>query len=565
MSAELIRHGRRSGQSRRDSGSKSAELPRQQLSPPQQGPRGMMLPDGTDLRQVTVLSKTDWQRIQDQLSKSSREEQRMRAQREQELALHERSKEVVKNWSNTIAGQRLKKLEARKIREEKEEEEKVQLDIEEAKFQSEKRKIAIDKAKTQQYYQTDRVKGFHGALLLTEVLKEREAQIEFRKARERASAGKDRDIYMRYQREVEMGILEDQAKARTAMEERRKCKEFQLHQINDHLKKEDLAKLTDVREGEEIKRNTERYEAEKRRIEEIKRKEREDIMKAHLQTVKDRDLIRAAERQKEEEEEEEIRIFAAAKRKMGKLRKTKEKELWLKKQDHTNKMVELLHGQLKQKVDNEDERIIKAVGERERIEEMEDKAKEEKLHKTLQSIAEHRTTQMKLAEKQERENKRKETENLLLRVEADRIFQSQQEEKMRAAKAEAQALQGFHNKQIDENIGGIRKEQQDQLEHDQRNLELLKLEEDQFQEYAAKVITHCHKNGRNVYPLVKAAREGHGGGMGPVFEGKGGIRPSYLVQDATGVELPTYQKDSTTDVKSGQNSGDSRKRLGFVW
>jgi len=47
------------------------------------------------------------------------------------------------------------------LREEKEEAEKCQIDIEEAKFQAAQRKEAIDKAKTQQYYQTDRVKGFH--------------------------------------------------------------------------------------------------------------------------------------------------------------------------------------------------------------------------------------------------------------------------------------------------------------------------------------------------------------------------------------------------------------------
>lgn len=58
-------------------------------------------------------------------------------------------------------GQRQRKLEARKIREEKEEEERKLIDIEEAKYQASKRKEAIEKAKTQQYYQTDRVKGFH--------------------------------------------------------------------------------------------------------------------------------------------------------------------------------------------------------------------------------------------------------------------------------------------------------------------------------------------------------------------------------------------------------------------
>lgn len=35
------------------------------------------------------------------------------------------------------------------------------IDIEEAKYQEEKRKEAIEKAKTQLYYQTDRVKQLH--------------------------------------------------------------------------------------------------------------------------------------------------------------------------------------------------------------------------------------------------------------------------------------------------------------------------------------------------------------------------------------------------------------------
>jgi hypothetical protein len=58
-------------------------------------------------------------------------------------------------------GQRQKKLEDRRLRLEKEEEERKKIDIEEALIQAEKRKAAIEKAKVQQYYQTDRVKAFH--------------------------------------------------------------------------------------------------------------------------------------------------------------------------------------------------------------------------------------------------------------------------------------------------------------------------------------------------------------------------------------------------------------------
>ena len=58
-------------------------------------------------------------------------------------------------------GQRQKRLEERRKRLEKEEEDRKKIDIEEALFQAEKRKSAIEKAKLQQYYQTDRIKGLH--------------------------------------------------------------------------------------------------------------------------------------------------------------------------------------------------------------------------------------------------------------------------------------------------------------------------------------------------------------------------------------------------------------------
>lgn len=143
-----------------------------------------------DLRQVTVLTKADWLRIQDELNRVNRDKESMREAANQREALHLQSTEVVKLWSNTIAvsclylicflkfrcackvkqhtvclhsskGQRQKKLEAKKIREQIEEEKRKLTDKEEAKYQEQKRKEAIEKAKSQLYYQTDRVKGLH--------------------------------------------------------------------------------------------------------------------------------------------------------------------------------------------------------------------------------------------------------------------------------------------------------------------------------------------------------------------------------------------------------------------
>lgn len=54
---------------------------------------------------------------------------------------------------------------------------------------------------------------FQSALMLTEVLKEREAQLELKRLKEQASHGKDREWLEQAQREHEEAIRQDQAKA----------------------------------------------------------------------------------------------------------------------------------------------------------------------------------------------------------------------------------------------------------------------------------------------------------------------------------------------------------------
>ncbi|CAG2250811.1 HNRNPABD [Mytilus edulis] len=132
---------------------------------------------------------------------------------------------------------------------------------------------------------------------------------------------------------------------------------------------------------------------------------------------------------------------------------------------------------------------------------------------------------LKEAEDRKKELRRQELETIRIREAADEIFRRNEEEKRNDRKG----------KEINK--------KQKELALDRANLELIAMEEEQFQEYATKVIDHCEKGGRNVYPLRKAAQTGAGEGVGPKFEGKGGIRPSYMVSDKTGRQMPHYQRD----------------------
>ncbi|RUS71231.1 hypothetical protein EGW08_021012 [Elysia chlorotica] len=549
-----VMHGRRKGQ-QRDGKS---------LGPNVSG--GMMLPDGTDLRQVTVLSKQDWERIECELNRKNIQDEMVRKIREDREEQKRKSKEIIKNWGNTIAGQRQRKLEARRIREEKEEEERKVIDLEEAKFQAQQRKEAIEKAKTQQYYQTDRVKAFHSALTLTEVLKEREAQVELKRLKEMAMIDQDKEYMKINQEMLDRSIQADQAKARLRIEAAKKTADFQTSQINEHLQTQDKIKVEDCKEGDELKKLAVQFQIEKERLESIRKDERKSLMKENMQQIHDVEKMKILQQRQDEEEDEECRVFAAAKRKMMKLRAQKEQDIHREKQAQLERIREKLAAQMKQKISDEEGRIKKATEETEQKRLQEERSKEEKLLKDIREQAQHRNKQLKEREEKLKKEKREELEMLEMRREADQIFRQNEFEKGIRRRHEADHLKNFHIDQYNERVNKEEEAKRAELALDKANVELIEKEEAQFQEYAKKVIDHCKEGGRNVYPLQKAAKEGAGGGLGPTFPGKGGIRPSYMVCDKSGVQMPHYQRDTTDETKLQVNGKNpSKNRLGFVW
>uniref|UniRef100_A0A8C4YCH8 Trichohyalin-plectin-homology domain-containing protein n=1 Tax=Gopherus evgoodei TaxID=1825980 RepID=A0A8C4YCH8_9SAUR len=471
--------------------------------------RNIFLPNGVDLRQVTVLPKAEWVRIRDSVDSAAREAARIHAERKERKDMHLRSKAVVKNWPNTIAGQAQRKLKARKLREEKEEEERKLLDLEEAQFQAAKRKEAIEEAKTYQYYQNERVKGLHVSLLLTEVLKERDAQIEFKKTKPDIYKKKEEEV----EREREKAILKEQEKAYERYMNRQALCRDHLEQIKEHKHQAELDKIEAKKEGEEIQRLTKLYELEVQRENEKKLEEKREHRRMHCEHVADQDILKAVQEQKQEEENDKIRAHFKAKQSMAKLRREKEAEMNRLMQERRDIITNRLVAQMKQTFESIDERVARDVAEREAEWEKELKEKEEKTKAELKSIAEHRAT---VAEKRAKEQHEKQ---------AELDYEAQKE------------------------VTAICKEQE-------------------FQEYANQVIDSESKTTRNIYPLLKAAKEGTGGGHGPVYRERGGIRPSYQARDINGTQLPSYNCNTTEEIKELNVNGNiqqAKGRLGFTW
>ncbi|KAM9347659.1 cilia- and flagella- associated protein 210 [Symphorus nematophorus] len=544
--SSLVQHGRRRGSSRR------AEQASMMTQPP-------------DLRQVTVLSKAEWLRIQDELNQVKKDKETMREEAKKREALHLKSKEVVKHWSNTIAGQRQKKLEARKIREEMEEEKRKQIDKEEAEYREQKRKEAIEKAKAQLFYQTDRVKGLHRALLLTEVLKERDAQIELKQRIKSGTKDLDKDFMDTVKTKEDEALRHEQEKALQKKLEKLAAVEDLKKQIKVNELVREQQEIEKKKDGEESERLKELYQWEQRMEQERQAKQKRNLMQAHLEHLSNRDLIRATDAQKQEAEEEQRKLFLVAKQKMMKLRKDREKELLREAQTRREKIMNKLTVTQQEQTASEEQRTAKAAAEQDAKQAQRQWEEEEKRATMLKSITAHRELMRQEKEQRDKIAKQNAREVLQAKKEADRIFSEKQQLKAQKIKEDGRKLKDFNATQMAAKSARHQQLRREEHEFEEKNTQLTAEEESQFQQYSRHVINAAAEAQRNVFPLCKAAREGFGGGSGPVY---GGVRPSYLVQDRTGAQLPKYVSVATQAIKKLNDVvdiQDAKMRLGFTW
>ncbi|XP_035186793.1 coiled-coil domain-containing protein 173 [Oxyura jamaicensis] len=360
------------------------------------------------------------------------------------------------------SGQAQRKLKAKKLREEKEEEERKLLDLEEAQFQAAKRKEAIDRAKTYLYYQNERVKGLHSALLLTEVLKERDAQIEFKKFKPDVNKKKEEEA----ERERKEAILREQEKAHQRYMNRQALCRDQLEQIEEHKHQADLAKLEDKREGEEIQRLSRLYELEMQKKMEKEHEEKLERQRLYHEHVADQKIIKAAEEQKQMEDDDRIRAHFKAKQKIAKLMKEKEAEMRRLTQERRDKIVTQLAAQMSEVLKMEDDRLARDIAKKEAEQEKKNKEKEAKTKAAIESIAEHRATVVKMKLEKEIEEKAESAKERNALMEKNRIYLEGEKAKKQRQRDASMEVQKIQLQQMAEKKAKKEQEKQADLDYD---------------------------------------------------------------------------------------------------
>ncbi|KAM7049162.1 cilia- and flagella- associated protein 210 isoform 2-T2 [Acridotheres tristis] len=462
------------------------------------------LPNEADLRQVIVMPKAEWERIQ----ASIREAAHIDEKKEQE-EVHLDSKAAGKDPPNATLSLIQQKLQAKKLREEKEEEERKLLDLEEAKFQVAKRKEVIDRAKTYLLYQDDRIRHFHGAFLLTKVLKERDAQVEFLKSR--LADNKKRD-YEEEQRRFKEYILSEQEKARQHYMNQQALRKDQLEQIKEREHQADLAKQEKKREGEEIQRSVQQYQLEIQRKKEKERETKIERQKLYHDYLNDQKIIKAIEEQNQMEEDDRIKAHFKAKEIIARMRKKKEAEMRRQVQEQQDKIISRAAEQMSEALKMEGDRLRRDSARIEAEEEKKRKEKEAKQKAAIESIAEHRATVMKLKEEKERQEKEEAEEERDVLMEKDRIHLEMENNKKHRRHEANREVQKIQLQQMAEKQARKEQEKQADLDYYAQTEAIALSKEHEFQKYAKEVIETESKTTHHLYPLLKACKDGLGHG-----------------------------------------------------
>ncbi|ESO07598.1 hypothetical protein HELRODRAFT_170143 [Helobdella robusta] len=505
-----------------------------------------------------VLTKNDLGRLEKQLNMKNVALEKTRKQLEERQRLHELSLQQ---------GLRQKKLEARKQREEDEERERRQVDAEEAKYQAQQRKITIEKAKKEQFFHTDKVKKLHSALLLTEVLKERENQIEIKRNLDCYVKHHEQVSAEQMRKEYEEFMENEKSKFTLQRQINKETFEIQKLQMGEKLKKIEEEKKELEKEANELQQVTETFNKQIKKIKEMKRLTSEQQKRDNLKQMELNKEKLLKELERDEKENENLRNFAITKQKIMRTRAEKEIQLRREKQENLEKIIEHMTEHQKMKAEDDEEHIKRVLQEEERKVQLRESEVKEKQLQIKESIEKHRVEQEKVKLAENLRKKEEELAFLRLEAENDEIKLRNETRKKQLQQEKAIQLKNFHKSQVNERLALEKLKRDREYEEERKNMQLNVEREKNFQEYATLVIADCENKGRSTKLLKNMlAKEGNIIDDNNRLIGQINEKHYYKSSDLKGNFLPKFQNHVTDDTKRYQNGSIANdKKLGLVW
>eukprot|EP00287_Rhodomonas_sp_CCMP768_P002010 CAMPEP_0196731396 /NCGR_PEP_ID=MMETSP1091-20130531/11150_1 /TAXON_ID=302021 /ORGANISM="Rhodomonas sp., Strain CCMP768" /LENGTH=499 /DNA_ID=CAMNT_0042074531 /DNA_START=11 /DNA_END=1510 /DNA_ORIENTATION=- len=462
--------------------------------------------DVVPIGHTTVLTADELARIKTTLLHADAKTQGTTIMSEDEKMrenLKQMSKTRMQGWNNTLDARRKQKEADRQAKIDEEEKVRQVMDREEAAFQAAERKKAIQRANTLLYENTERVKAFGSKLYLSDVMKERELQLEIKGEINHRKKAEEKLWHERTIEAVRLGDIEEDKKREEARQRAMHAKQVQLDQLEDFRVRYVAGKREERREGELIKQRVEAHiEAEKQSELQKKQEEAARAMKTLSDNRRLQEEKRIAEQQAKEDEEARIQRFAEEKERKMRMRAEREAEIAAQKQGIRQRMidrqVEYLAGLRK----NENERIAGQVREAEAKRDAEISAKNDKLRQELEAI--------RLSHLQQLQEKQRKTQDDrgTGQVEAAKFIADYEaglasDQAAQAARRKARIdLKNYHLKQMRNKADRRAKDRAE--EDDEQELVRLKLMEEDllFQKYSMALVEQYKADGKDVKPLL---------------------------------------------------------------
>ena len=429
------------------------------------------------------------------------------------------------------------------------------------------RQEAREKANRQEFYQSDRVKNFHRALLHSETLKDREDQVKLRKKLTTAADEDTQKMIEEIKHKWLEGIARDQRNQRKREKESKAVGDYIKQQMMEHECVRRQIRLDKEREVEECRQMREQYAREKQMRKEQDQIDKMAARKAHRELLTATSAIRALEAENQEMEFERRRFFSMERDKVVRREQEKKAERRRAAQRYRERVAEQLAAEMEEKAQREGQLqaqiLAHSLAKREAELQRERAELEEKRRSMREAIAAHREFKREQREEQAKEEAQSAPEDLDAKKEEDRAYwETEQREK----EEQRALLDEFLRQQVAEKQFAERLLHREEMDFDRKYEELISEEEEQFQQYTAAVIKAAMKANRNILPLLKAANHGMWCGLGPIT---GGLRSAYLAPGANYEEVPNYMSNTTPDLKrlygDGESHVDSSRRLGFIW
>jgi len=417
--------------------------------------------------------------------------------------LRERSKARVAHWGNTLEAQRAKKESKRQEEAEKYEASRRRMDEDEALFQAKQRQDAIQRARELLRDDTERVKTLKSSILVSDAMKEREYQIEIKRAQEDRRRKADEYWHQKTMEQIAAANKVEERKAEEARQRAQQAKLVQTEQLEAMREQYIAMKMEEKREGELISRQVVLHSEEARR-KELEKKEAERLRQLKtltdnrelMKTKKESDAAAAAA------EEARLQRFADLKEKKMKMRAERVAAIAEEKHMLRQRMIDKQVAYLASMQQNEDQRVADQVKEADDKRDAMLAAKEAARAKAEAEAQEFNSAARRAKELQAKKDK----EDGL--IEADRLkklFDQQLEDdrqKELGRRNKALELRKFHQRQCNEKVARKKRMQDAQDRETEQQLRLVTADDAEFKEYALNLIKAAKEEGKDPRPLI---------------------------------------------------------------